>query len=254
MSMGLFRQMRAFAALLVITGLAACASAPSEPGALIADPYQSANRDIHAFNKGLDTVIVQPVSAAYGAVTPKLVQHMVKNGVQHLKLPGIFVNRVLQGDARMAGRALGRFTLNTTIGAGGLLDPATEFGLPYEGTDFGVTLAVWGADEGVYHEAPFFGPSTTRHVVGRVVNFALDPSFLITTGVADVGTAVTVIDASRTPLDVVTFRHENAEIIDDVLYNSEDSYVTSRTAYVQNRRRFVTGETDTEQLPDLFDE
>lgn len=239
--------------VLAALAVAGCASAPPEPGQLIADPYQNTNRDIHAFNKALDQGLLKPASEAYDAVTPALVKHLVRNEIQHLKLPGIFVNRILQGEIRLASRAFGRFGVNTAMGAGGLLDPATELGLPYEPTDFGVTLAAWGADEGVYHEAPFFGPSTTRHVVGRVVNFALDPSILITTGAIEVPTSIVIADAARLPVDVVNTRHENAEIVDDILYQSEDSYVSARSAYVQNRRRFVTGETDTEQLPDIFD-
>lgn len=243
----------AFAGAALI-GAAACSTVPSQPGELIADPYIETNRDIHAFNKGVDTALVRPASQVYDFVTPALVKHMISNGVDHLKLPGYFVNRILQGDARSAGRILARFLLNTTIGAGGLLDPATEFGVPQEPTDFGVTLAEWGAAEGDYVELPLLGPSTERHAVGRIVDFALDPSILITAGAVEVGTAVTVVDASRTPLDIVNTRHENAELIDDVLYESEDSYVTARTGYVQSRRRFVSGETDTDQLPDLFEE
>ena len=133
------------------------------------------------------------------------------------------------------------------------MDPATEFGLPFEPTDFGVTLATWGAEEGPYVELPLFGPSTSRHAVGRVVNFALDPSILLTTGVVEAGTALTIASSARTPVDVVNTRHENAEIVDNVLYESDDSYLTARTGYIQNRRRLIAGgETDTEALPDIF--
>ena len=49
-------------------------------------------------------------------------------------------------------------------------------------------------------------------------------------------------------------RHENADIVDNVFYRSDDSYVTARTGYIQNRRRLIAGgETDTEALPDIFD-
>lgn len=245
--------MRMAAAFLVAGVAAGCASHDSGDG-LIADPYESQNRSVHAFNKGLDEALLKPASEAYGAVTPALVKHLLSNGIDHLRLPGIFVNRVLQGDVEAAGETLGRFAVNTLVGAGGLLDPATELGLPYEPTDFGVTLAAWGSGEGVYHEAPVLGPSTSRHLVGRIVNFALDPAILITAGVVHVGTAVEVAAIARTPVDIVNTRHENADIVDDVLYNSDDSYVAARTAYIQNRRRFVAGgETDTKALPDIFE-
>lgn len=240
-------------AVVGLIGVAGCATQPAQ-GGLIADPYVNTNRSIHEFNKGLDTAILRPASLAYDFVTPATVQLLLSNGLNHLRLPGMFVNRVLQGDAEAAGVALGRFGVNTIGGAGGLLDPATEFGLPFETTDFGVTLATWGANEGPYVELPFFGPATARHAVGRVVNFALDPSILITTGVVEAGTALTIASSARTPVDVVNARHENADIIDEVLYESDDSYVTARSGYIQNRRRLIAGgETDTEALPDIFD-
>lgn len=247
---------RLFATLAICAGmgaLAGCATQPAE-GELIADPYVDTNRSIHEFNKGLDTAIIRPASEAYDFITPATIQLLLSNGLNHLRLPGMFVNRVLQGDVENAGVVLGRFGVNTVAGAAGLLDPATEFGLPFETTDFGVTLATWGAQEGAYVELPLFGPATTRHAVGRVVNFVLDPSILLTTGVVEAGTAVTIASSARTPVDIVNTRHENADIINDVLYASDDSYVTARTGYIQSRRRLIAGgETDTEALPDIFD-
>lgn len=246
--------MMRMAAVFLAAGLAAGCAHQDAGNGLVADPYESQNRSVHAFNKGLDQAVLKPVSEVYDVATPQLVKHLLSNGLDHLRLPGIFVNRLLQGDIEAAGEVLGRFSLNTTIGAGGLLDPATEFGLPYEPTDFGVTLATWGTEEGVYLEAPFFGPSTTRHLAGRIVNLALDPSVLITAGVVEVGAAVSIASTARTPVDIVNTRHENADIVNDVLYESEDSYLTARTGYIQNRRRFVAGgETDTKALPDIFE-
>lgn len=239
------------AATLAISG---CATSPPAEGALIADPYEDLNRDVHEFNKGLDTALLQPAAEVYDFVTPALFKHMLSNQVRHLQLPSIFVNRVLQGEAEAAGVAFGRFGVNTIMGGLGFLDPATEMGLPYDPTDFGVTLAVLGAEEGVYHEAPLFGPSTTRDLFGRVVNFALDPTVLITAGVVEAGTIISAVNTARTPATIVVGRHENAELIDDVFYRSDDSYVTAKTGYVQNRRRQVAGgETDTEALPDIFE-
>lgn len=243
---------RAAAGLALALLASGCATAPAVEGQLIADPYEATNRNVHEFNKGLDTAILRPAAQAYEFVTPALVQHMVGNGLDHLQLPGIFINRLLQGDAEEAGAALARFSLNTIIGAGGLLDPATEFGLPHTPTDFGVTLARWGAPEGAYVEAPVFGPHTERHLVGRIVNFALDPTILITVGAVEVANTIAIIDLARAPISAVRARDDNFGLVDDILYESEDSYVTSRSGYVQARRRRVAGETTAEQAPDIF--
>lgn len=247
------RQVSIAAATALALAAAGCA-APRAEGELIADPMEAWNRDIHSFNKGVDTVLIQPATTLYDFVAPQFVQDMVSNELDFLSLPAIFVNRLLQGDLEKAGEALGRLTVNATLGVGGLFDTAADhFNLPHDPTDFGVTLAVWGAEEGIYHEAPLLGPSTTRHLVGRVVNFALDPTILLTTGVVEAGATISAINSARTPAGIIVTRDENGELIDDILYESDDSYVASRTGYVQFRRRFVAGgETDTEELPDIF--
>ena len=41
--------------------------------------------------------------------------------------------------------------------------------------DFAQTLAVYGVESGPYIVSPLFGPSTPRHIAGRVVDFAVHP-------------------------------------------------------------------------------
>ena len=239
-------RMRAtFACLLLTLGLSACASGELEEGQLIADPYENINRDVHAFNKGLDRGIINPASKAYDFVTPALGKLLLGNVFSHLQLPGLFVNHLLQGDFADAGETLARFTLNTAMGAGGFLDPASEFGADYIETDFGLTLAEWGVEPGVYLALPLFGPSTTRDAVGRVVDSVFSPTSYLVGG--DAALAARVVE-------VVDTRDRYRSLIDEVLYESEDSYRATRSAYVQNRRRVGAGETVIEALPDIFAE
>lgn len=247
---------RAAVPLLCISLFTAGCMADRGPNDLIADPYADTNRRIHQANKEFDILILKPASEVYDLATPALVKHLVSNEARHLQLPGIFVNRVLQGDAEEAAAVLTRFGVNTLMGAGGLLDPATEFGLPYEPTDFGATLATWGAGEGIYHELPLVGPSTTRHTIGRIVDVLLDPVSLATGGIVSPGiiNVPTAITVARTPVAIVNLRHENADFLNQILYESEDSYIAVRTGYVQTRRRQVAdGETDADELPNIFD-
>ena len=141
----------------------------------IADPLEPVNRTTHAVNKGVDTLVLRPVSQAYGAITPDPVENSVANAVNNLGEPSNAVNHILQGDPGKALNTIGRFGVNSTIGIAGLFDPATELGLVAETTDFGQTLHVWGAEEGAYLELPLLGPSTARDATGRVVDFILDP-------------------------------------------------------------------------------
>lgn len=242
---------RRYVAVLALLGLAACASA--NPDDLAAtDTTPGFNRAMHDFNLALDRAVLRPAAQGYDVVTPTLFKHMIGNGFSHLELPGSFVNFVLQGEVEPALETLGRFTVNTVAGAGGLLDPATEMGLPRRDTDFGVTLGRHGVGEGNYIVLPLFGPSTTRDAVGLVVDRALHPlTYLgqVAPGItpeASIALAVT---------ERVDARHRNFDIIDDLLYESADSYVSLRSVYLQRRRALVAGEdAGAEALPDIFEE
>ncbi|MEM1385403.1 MAG: VacJ family lipoprotein [Pseudomonadota bacterium] len=237
------------AVLICALGLSACASTDPSAGFEGLDPYENTNRKIHNFNVTLDRNFLRPVGQGYDFVTPTLFQHVIGNGLNHIDLTNDFANYLFQGELKAASRSLGRFTLNTVLGLGGLLDPATEFGLPKEDTDFGVTLGKWGVDSGAFLMLPFLGPSSPRDLGGFIVDRAFDPgTYLGTVTGGDLYGPITFV------VGTVDQRARNADLIDDVLYNSADSYVTLRSIYFQRRNAQITGGADTDALPDIFDD
>lgn len=212
--------------------VAACTPAP--PGAEFNDPFEETNRAVHGFNKDLDRVLLRPAGQA-AAGLPMEIREPASNFADNVGLPGMVLNGLLQGDIGGASTNTFRFLLNTTIGIGGLFDPAGAIGLGEETTDFGETLAVWGVQEGAYVELPVFGPSTERDAAGRIVDLVIDP-------LKGVGTPAQREYASRARLaDVVIDRARFSETVDSVLYESADSYAQARLLYLQNRR-FQLGE------------
>ena len=243
---------RRIAALAAALLLSACAGAGPGAGFSERDPYEETNRSIHGFNVALDRNVLRPVAQGYGTVTPTLAQHMIGNAFDHLDTLNDFLNFTLQGEVEPAGQAFGRLLVNTVLGAGGLLDPATEFGLASQDTDFGVTLGKHGVGEGAFLMLPFLGPSTTRDLGGMVGDAALDP--LSYSGFYDVS-ALNVFSPASTAVEVVDNRNRNADTIDEVLYESPDSYVSLRSIYLQRRDRLIGGrEAEIEALPDIFDD
>ncbi|MEM0922350.1 MAG: VacJ family lipoprotein [Pseudomonadota bacterium] len=236
-----------------VLALSACSS--PGPGAPIAerDPLEGTNRFFHENNVKLDRFILRPAAQGYDFITPELLQHLIGNAYNHINTVGDFANYVFQGDVDSALTALGRFTVNSIMGAGGLLDPATEFDLPREDTDFGVTLGKYGVGEGAYLVLPLLGPSTTRDTVGGVVDRGFDPRTYV--GLFVDGTAVDIAMPSSQALEILDTRNRNADLIDDVLYNSADSYISLRSIYLQRRDSLIRGEEGaTDALPDIFDE
>jgi phospholipid-binding lipoprotein MlaA len=226
----LSKRVCAIALALVVAG---CTAAPIETG--INDPIESQNRDTHAANRSLDQALVGPASKGYGSTVPSPVRTGVSNFASNLNLPGQVLNNLLQFRIENAGHNTFRFLMNTTFGFGGLLDVATEAGLENRFTDFGETLHVWGAPEGAYLELPLVGPSTERHAAGRVVDLLLNPLNFGTEGaLRSAGSGASV--AAR-----FGDRYQYSDLIDSVLYESEDSYAQARLLYLQNRRFKLSG-------------
>lgn len=162
-------------AALASLALTACATAPApEPGDM-ADPYEGFNRQVFAFNNGVDKYALGPAATAYKTVTPEFARTGVTNFLRNLNAPVVFANDVLQAEPARAGTTFARFGINSTIGVLGLWDVAGHFGIVRHSEDFGQTLAVWGIDSGPFILLPLLGPSTPRDFLGDGVDFAFNP-------------------------------------------------------------------------------
>lgn len=215
-------------ALLMSAGLLSACAAPSGPDA-INDPFEPANRSVHAFNKGVDRALVGPASKGVGIV-PEPVRRGIDNLADTLALPGDIANNLLQLRVADAGQNTLRLGVNLTFGLAGLFDFSSAIGLEGQPTDFGETLHVWGVGEGPYLELPLAGPSTVRDTVGMIVDTAFDP----------VGRVLPVREANAARFIRLFSRLGDRErfsgTVDSLLYDSADSYAQARLLYLQNRR------------------
>ena len=211
-----------------------------QDGIAINDPYEPANRRVHAFNKSVDARLIGPLTRGLpGGTGEGRGTVAVANVGANLSLPGKVVNSLLQGRPGPAIRNGFRFAVNSTIGLGGLLDPAGQgFGLPEEDTDFGQTLAIWGMGEGAYLELPLLGPSTQRDAAGKLGDLALDPlNHLLSTPQAL--TALGLRAAGK-----VAQRSRFGDTVDSVLQGSADSYAQTRLIWLMHRRHELNEEQD----------
>ncbi len=232
----------------LLSSLGACATGQTNLAeGQIYDPLEDANRAVHEFNIALDSLVVGPVAEVYGTVVPEEIRTVVENAARNLGEPNAFVNHVLQGDGDAAGTTLLRFVLNSTIGIGGLADPAADMGLFVQPTDFGETLGAWGLPEGAYIELPVLGPSTVRDTVGIVVDLAIDPmNYVITREQAYYMLALKGVN-------LIGKRNTYDDLISLLLYESADSYAAQRLSYMQNKRYVVSGgETEIDDLEDPY--
>lgn len=155
------------------TDIVVSAEAPHIPG----DPLQAANLASFKVVQAADRAVIRPTAIAYRNAVPRPVRDGVRNFLNNLTEPVVFVNFVLQLKPGKAAETLGRFAINATVGAAGLIDMAKRkpFNLPYRVNGFAYTMGYYGVKPGPFLFLPLVGPTTARDVVGVVLDRLLVP-------------------------------------------------------------------------------
>jgi phospholipid-binding lipoprotein MlaA len=191
------------------------------------DPGRSVNERMFRLNQGIDRVALAPLAEGYRAVTPDLLRTMIGSFYDNLRVPRTFLNDLLQGKPLAAVQDLGRVTINVVAGIGGLIDVASEMGIPHNEEDFGQTLGRWGVPPGAYVVLPIFGPpfngpNNPRDILTWIPDVATDPTIWV--NAAGLGFVRTVDTRAR-------YLDELAQLKRD----SIDFYVGVRDLYMQRR-------------------
>lgn len=239
---------RSLAVLLGGLVLAGCATMPPTPEMVANnDPYEPTNREMLLLNGKIDRYFVIPTVAVYFVLVPDPGRRAVHRFLENLTLPTTFVNDVLQGQVKRGSQTAARFVINTTIGFGGFLDPASRMKIPDHGEDFGVTLGAWGVDEGPYIVLPFLGPSNPRDAFGLAADVGLDPTNYI--HIHD----HLLWEGGRYYFTVLDLRGQTFQTVQTIQRSSIDYYTALRGFYRQlraNQVRTVTPKK-TQNLPDF---
>lgn len=196
----------------------------------VGDPWESFNRNVFAFNEGVDKYMVRPIAKGYRWLVPDPVERSLSRFVRNIGEVNNIFNAVLQGSPEGVVNGTGRFLINSTVGLAGLFDVATAMGFEHTPADFGQTLYEWGVEPGPFVVLPLLGPRTLRG-----------------------GAAVAVDSMATLPysfsehseiwafygLELVDTR---ARLLDAEELVSGDKYIFTRNAYLQRRQYFLSGE------------
>ncbi|MCL1636022.1 MlaA family lipoprotein [Luteimonas sp. SX5] len=207
------------------------------------DPWEKFNRRVHKFNNGVDRVVAKPLARAYVKAVPRPIRLGVTNFFNNLGQPVSALNALLQGKPKQAAQSLGRFALNTTLGIGGIFDPASDAKLPNKSEDFGQTLGVWGWKRSRYVELPLFGPRTVRDTFGLIGDAPLSPIRQIEEDKVRVftqGLQLVDVRAQLLPLD-------------SLRDGATDEYALFRDGWTQRRNYQIFGDRNREKQDDLPD-
>jgi len=186
------------------------------------DPLEKVNRTFFNINEKVDEVALKPIALTYSK-TPDPIKNGITNFFRNLKEIDNTLNQVLQGKPKYAVNDLSRFLINSTLGVGGFLDPASSMGLERHDEDFGQTLGLWGVSPGPYLMVPFLGPSSTRDLLSRPISSFLEVTFHMDD--SNVRLSLSALDAIET--------RERLLEVESLL--SGDKYNFVRDSYSQSR-------------------
>lgn len=198
------------------------------------DPYESSNRKIYDLNQRLDKVTLKPLAKLYKKILPNPVQAGINNVYSNINLFPTIANDLLQADLGYTLKDTWRLIINSTLGVGGIFDPATSCGLPRHTNDLGLTFAKWGDKQSPYIVIPLLGPSTIRDGMGLLFDTVFTPYFYIPQ------------DAIIWGILGVRFVDLRAQMLDTekLMDESLDRYAFMRDAYLQNRNYLISGKQE----------
>ena len=209
------------------------------------DPWEKLNRKTHRFNNAVDRTIARPLAKGYVKVVPRPVRLGVSNFFSNLGEPITTLNSLLQGKPKQAAQSFGRFLLNSTVGIGGIFDPASDAKLPRKNEDFGQTLGVWGWRRSRYVELPLFGPRTIRDVFGLVGDAPLSPIRQVENDKVRLGLqGLQLVDVRAQLLSIDALRE-----------GAVDEYALFRDSWLQRRNYQISEDrkkSDDQGLPDYL--
>lgn len=231
-----------FGAAIALTACASTDAVDSDSGY---DPLEGWNRGVFGFNNAVDAAVLEPVAKGYRTVTNEPIRGGVTNFLRNLRQPVVFTNTFMQGNPGASVETAGRFLLNTTVGIGGIFDPASAVGIPEHREDFGQTLGVWGFSEGAYLMLPFAGPSNVRDLFGLGFDYATNPINIVEfESDTEIRTGLGIIGA-------ISARESLIEQV-EVLREQPEPYVALRRNYTQQRQAAIrNGEEEEDPFANL---
>lgn len=227
---------RAGLCVALTLALAGCATTgPTTPG----DPLERMNRSTYKFNAAIDRALLKPAATGYRNAIPRFIRTGISNLLGHLAFPTTIINDLLQLKIKAAAIDIGRFAVNSTLGIGGLLDPASHFGIPRNEEDFGQTLGRWGVPAGPYVVLPLIGPSTLRDAPSLYADLQ-----------TDLREHLGLDQEIRAGLLVLTVFDRRAELLafDASIDATYDPYAFVRNAWLQ-RREYQVRDGDVPDAP-----
>ena len=192
--------------LLISTNIAICEELIKQQGKipdysyiyLGPDKYEKFNRKVFAFNLGLNKYAIRPVHILWCSILPEYGIERIQSAYQNIEYPKRLISSLIQKDFKTTKNETARFLTNTTLGIGGMFDPAKSiFKIEPVNEDMEQALTKCKCNSGSYIVLPVMNGTTARGIAGKILDTSLNPTTYVGTPVlAMVKAGLTVNRAS----------------------------------------------------------
>jgi len=202
--------------------------------------FERTSRAIFKFNMVFDDAILEPIAKGYNKLPSPIIKG-TSNFTSNISVLLSIPNNILQGNFKQLGHSVGSFTLNTTFGILGFLNPAEKIGLNPHKEDVGQTLGSYGVGPGCYFVLPILGPTTARDSIGLLADTFVDPFAHITIREKELfSTSGNDLDYySVKATGAIDFRADNDKNFESLEKNSLDFYSSLKSVYLQDRENKI---------------
>ena len=195
---------------------------------ILSDPFEGYNRWMFGVNEAMYDNAVEPFVRGYRNIVHEDLRIGIRNLYNNVLFPVKFLSCILQLKFKESGRVLARTVINTAFGFGGYADVAgEEYGISDVNEDFDQALGSFGIPTGPYLVLPFFGPATTRNMLGRTVDTLMSPGALLSASFGQ-----NVIINAEDNVNQISFIIDDKKQLED---SALDEYESVRDFYHQFR-------------------
>lgn len=234
-----FKNLKIFALILSLSVLTMPIANSAE------ECFERTSRAIFKFNMTLDDAVLEPIAKGYNKL-PKPLKTGTSNFTSNIGTLLSIPNNLLQGNFKQLGHSVASFTINSTVGVLGFLNPAEKMGLKTHKEDVGQTLGSYGIGPGCYFVLPILGPTTARDSLGLIADTYVDPFAHVTLREKELfGASGNTLDYySLKAADAVDFRADNDANFESLEKNSIDLYSSVKSIYLQDRENKIKNSID----------
>ena len=141
------------------------------------DKHEKINRKMFNLNMKLNKFVAKPVHIIWSSIMPKFGIDRIRDAYNNIEYPKRLASCILQRDGKGVKQETLRFLTNSTIGLGGLFDPADKiFKIKPTNENMEQALCKCKMGSGSYLVMPCLHSCTPRSLCGRALEAALDPS------------------------------------------------------------------------------